>query len=83
MRKWITLIAIFIISLSTLSGCSNSKSLYSDEGQVFRKVIPQDMTTLDTTLMTESVSSDVAGQVFEGLYTICLLYTSPSPRDRG
>ena len=36
---------IFIISLSTLSGCSNSKSLYSDEGQVFRKVIPQDMTT--------------------------------------
>ncbi|AXZ23940.1 peptide ABC transporter substrate-binding protein [Staphylococcus warneri] len=70
MRKWITLIAIFIISLCTLSGCSNSKSLYSDEGQVFRKVIPQDMTTLDTTLMTESVSSDVAGQVFEGLYTM-------------
>ena len=70
MKKWMTLIAIFIVSLSTLSGCSNSKSLYSDEGQVFRKVIPQDMTTLDTTLMTESVSSDVAGQVFEGLYTM-------------
>lgn len=70
MRKWITLIAIFIISLSTLSGCSNSKSLYSDEGQVFRKVIPQDMTTLDTTLITEAVSGDIAGQAFEGLYTM-------------
>ena len=70
MKKWITLIAIFIISLSTLSGCSNSKSLYSDEGQVFRKVIPQDMTTLDTTMITDSVSGDIAGQAYEGLYTM-------------
>lgn len=70
MKKWITLIAIFIISLSTLSVCSSSKSLYSDEGQVFRKVIPQDMTTLDTALITDAVSGDIVGQAFEGLYSL-------------
>ena len=28
------------------------------------------MTTLDTTLITEAVSGDIAGQAFEGLYTM-------------
>ena len=60
MKKWITLIVTLIITSSILSGCSNSKSLYSDEGQVFRKVIPQDMTTLDTTMISDAVSGDIA-----------------------
>ncbi|RQX26913.1 peptide ABC transporter substrate-binding protein [Staphylococcus warneri] len=70
MKKWITLIVTLIITSSILSGCSNSKSLYSDEGQVFRKVIPQDMTTLDTTMISDAVSGDIAGQSFEGLYSM-------------
>ena len=64
--KYLTLLVIFTL---ILSACSN-KSLYSDEGQVFRKIITQDITTLDTALITDAVSSDVAGQTFEGLYSI-------------
>ena len=65
--KYLTLLVIFTL---ILSACSNKKSLYSDEGQVFRKIITQDITTLDTALITDAVSSDVAGQTFEGLYSI-------------
>ena len=64
---------VLIILLSVciiLSACSNKQSLYSDQGQVFRKVITQDMTTLDTALITDAVSGDIAAQVFEGLYTL-------------
>lgn len=50
-----------------LSGCSK-EGIYSDKGQVFRKVIPQDMSTLDTTLITDAVSGDISNQVFEGLF---------------
>lgn len=57
--KYLTLLVIFTL---ILSACSNKKSLYSDEGQVFRKIITQDITTLDTALITDAVSSDVAGQ---------------------
>ncbi|MDU3212606.1 MAG: peptide ABC transporter substrate-binding protein [Staphylococcus epidermidis] len=63
---------VLIILLSVciiLSACSNKQSLYSDQGQVFRKVITQDMTTLDTALITDAVSGDIAAQAFEGLYT--------------
>ncbi|MEJ7195216.1 peptide ABC transporter substrate-binding protein, partial [Staphylococcus epidermidis] len=65
--KFLTIILSLII---VLSACSNKKSLYSDEGQVFRKVIPQDMTTLDTALITDAVSGDIVAQAFEGLYSI-------------
>ncbi|MDQ6126724.1 peptide ABC transporter substrate-binding protein [Staphylococcus epidermidis] len=64
---------VLIILLSVciiLSACSNKQSLYSDQGQVFRKVITQDMTTLDTALITDAVSGDIAAQAFEGLYTL-------------
>ena len=64
---------VLIILLSVciiLSACSNKQSLYSDQGQVFRKVITQDMTTLDTALITDAVSGDIAAQTFEGLYTL-------------
>ena len=62
----IILLSVCII----LSACSNKQSLYSDQGQVFRKVITQDMTTLDTALITDAVSGDIAAQAFEGLYTL-------------
>ena len=64
---------VLIILLSVciiLSACSNKQSLYSDQGQVFRKVITQDMTTLDTALITDAVSGDIVAQAFEGLYTL-------------
>lgn len=64
---------VLIILLSVciiLSACSNKQSLYSDQGQVFRKVITQDMTKLDTVLITDAVSGDIAAQTFEGLYTL-------------
>lgn len=68
--KYYKYIAILLTITLVLSACSNKKSLYSDEGQVFRKVITQDMTTLDTALITDAVSGDIAGQAFEGLYSI-------------
>lgn len=59
---------VLIILLSVciiLSACSNKQSLYSDQGQVFRKVITQDMTTLDTALITDAVSGDIAAQALK------------------
>ena len=64
--KYLFLSFIFVLMLS---GCSK-EGIYSDNGQVFRKVIPQDMSTLDTTLITDSVSADISNQVYEGLFTL-------------
>lgn len=64
--KYLLLNFIFVL---ILSGCSK-EGIYSDKGQVFRKVIPQDMSTLDTTLITDAVSGDISNQVFEGLFTL-------------
>ena len=68
--KSLKYIATLLIVVLVLSACSNNKSLYSDDGQVFRKVITQDISTLDTALITDAVSGDIAGQAFEGLYSI-------------
>lgn len=64
--KYLLLSFIFVL---ILSGCSK-EGIYSDKGQVFRKVIPQDMSTLDTALITDAVSCDISNQVFEGLFTL-------------
>ena len=45
--KSLKYIATLLIVVLVLSACSNNKSLYSDDGQVFRKVITQDISTLD------------------------------------
>ena len=63
--KSLKYIATLLIVVLVLSACSNNKSLYSDDGQVFRKVITQDISTLDTALITDAVSGDIAGQAFE------------------
>ncbi|UDI78715.1 peptide ABC transporter substrate-binding protein [Staphylococcus taiwanensis] len=68
--KFIKYTSLLLTVILILSACSSKKSLYSDDGQVFRKVIPQDMTTLDTALITDAVSGDIVGQSFEGLYSI-------------
>ena len=67
--KSLKYIATLLIVVLVLSACSNNKSLYSDDGQVFRKVITQDISTL-IPLITDAVSGDIAGQAFEGLYSI-------------
>lgn len=59
-----------ILSVLVLAACGNNGGIYSDEGQVFRKVIPQDMSSLDTAKVTDSVSFDTFNQVYEGLYTL-------------
>ena len=58
--KSLKYIATLLIVVLVLSACSNNKSLYSDDGQVFRKVITQDISTLDTALITDAVSGDIA-----------------------
>ncbi|EIZ4558985.1 peptide ABC transporter substrate-binding protein [Staphylococcus pseudintermedius] len=59
-----------ILSVLILAACGNNGGIYSDEGQVFRKVIAQDMSSLDTAKVTDSVSFDKFNQVYEGLYTL-------------
>ena len=62
---------IFLVALSVvLAGCGNAEGIYSDKGDVFRKVIPQDISSLDTALATDTVSFDIYNQVYEGLYTL-------------
>lgn len=70
LNKYFRTTIILVISILILSSCSLNKGMYSDEGQVFRKVIPQDMTTLDTAMITDSVSNDIAEQAFEGLFSL-------------
>ena len=42
MKKKYKYLTLLVIVTLILSACSNKKSLYSDEGQVFRKIITQD-----------------------------------------
>ncbi|MCI2952718.1 MULTISPECIES: peptide ABC transporter substrate-binding protein [Staphylococcus] len=70
LNKYFRTTIILVISILILSSCSQNKGMYSDEGQVFRKVIPQDMTTLDTAMITDFVSNDIAEQAFEGLFSL-------------
>ena len=60
--KSLKYIATLLIVVLVLSTCSNNKSLYSDDGQVFRKVITQDISTLDTALITDAVSGDIVAK---------------------
>jgi len=62
---------MILIALSVvLAGCGNAEGVYSDKGQVFRKVLPQDISTLDSALATDTVSFDLYNQIYEGLYTL-------------
>ena len=37
--------------------CANDDGIYSDKGQVFRKILSADLTSLDTSLTTDEISS--------------------------
>ena len=67
MKKFKLLIITIALAV-VLAGCSSAEGIYSDKGQVFRKVIPQDMASLDTAMVTDTVSFDIFNQVYEGLY---------------
>lgn len=69
MKKFKFLIMLVALSV-VLASCGNAEGVYSDKGQVFRKVIPQDISSLDTALATDTVSFDIYNQVYEGLYTL-------------
>lgn len=61
---------IIIAFVTFLAGCGNGNGIYSDKGQVYRKVISQDMASLDTSQVSDNVSFTIFNQVFEGLYTL-------------
>ncbi|SUM32322.1 peptide ABC transporter substrate-binding protein [Staphylococcus gallinarum] len=65
-KLFIVLLALTVIT----AGCSSAEGVYSDKGQVFRKVLPQDISSLDTALATDTVSFDLYNQIYEGLYTL-------------
>ncbi|MDT4051308.1 peptide ABC transporter substrate-binding protein [Staphylococcus arlettae] len=69
MKKFKLLIITIALAV-VLAGCSSAEGIYSDKGQVFRKVIPQDMASLDTAMVTDAVSFDIFNQVYEGLYSL-------------
>ena len=70
MKKLMSILAFFLVTSTALTGCGNKESLYSDKGNVFRKVLTQDMSSLDTGLITEEISFEVTAQAFEGLYVL-------------
>src|SRR5699024_2493776 len=68
--KRIKLLVVLLALTVIVEGCSNAEGIYSDKGQVFRKVIPQDISSMDTALATDTVSIDIYKQLYEGLYTL-------------
>ncbi|MCS4486776.1 peptide ABC transporter substrate-binding protein [Staphylococcus americanisciuri] len=69
-RKTLKLFTPILAAALILSACGSGEGVYDDKGQVFRKVIPQDMSSLDTAKVTDSVSFDKFNQVYEGLYVL-------------
>ncbi|MFQ3782371.1 peptide ABC transporter substrate-binding protein [Staphylococcus saprophyticus] len=69
MRKFKLFIILIALSV-VLAGCGSAEGVYSDKGQVFRKVLPSDISTLDSALATDRVSFDIFNQIYEGLYTL-------------
>lgn len=70
MMKKFKLFTILIALTVVLAGCGSAEGIYSDKGQVFRKVLSQDITSLDSALATDTVSFDMYNQIYEGLYTL-------------
>lgn len=70
MMKKFKLFTILIALTVLLAGCGSAEGIYSDKGQVFRKVLSQDITSLDSALATDTVSFDMYNQIYEGLYTL-------------
>ena len=78
-----------------ISGCSVSTEKNTEPAkQVFSRVEPVELASIDVSLATDGYSQTVLSNVNEGLYRAgrdekledagakgCLLYTSPSPRD--
>lgn len=69
-KKLISLAMMLAAAALILSGCSQGGGIYDDKGQVYREVISQDMSTLDSVLASDEVSFNTYNQVFEGLYTL-------------
>ncbi|MCD8828636.1 peptide ABC transporter substrate-binding protein [Staphylococcus gallinarum] len=69
--KYFKVIAMLVVASLILSACGNSSgSTYNGDGQVLRKVLPQDMTTFDSAHATDNITFDMYNQVYEGLYTL-------------
>ena len=56
--------------LVTTACGANAGSIYDDEGQVYRKALSGDMTTLDASQATDTLTSQIMAQVYEGLYVL-------------
>ncbi|WP_105993692.1 MULTISPECIES: peptide ABC transporter substrate-binding protein [Staphylococcus] len=69
-KKLISFAMTLIIAALVLSGCSQGGGIYDGKGQVYRSVLAQDMSTLDSVLATDTVSFNIYNQVYEGLYSL-------------
>ncbi|UXR70111.1 peptide ABC transporter substrate-binding protein [Staphylococcus sp. IVB6246] len=69
-RRTLKIFTPLLAATLVLSACGSGEGIYDDKGQVFRKVIPQDMSSLDTAKVTDTVSFDKFNQVYEGLYVL-------------
>ncbi|WP_432813797.1 peptide ABC transporter substrate-binding protein [Staphylococcus canis] len=64
------ILTLILSTVLVLAACGSAEGIYDDKGQVYRKVISQDMTSLDSAKVTDEVSFDKFNQVYEGLYTL-------------
>ncbi|SUK84649.1 Oligopeptide ABC transporter, periplasmic oligopeptide-binding protein oppA [Staphylococcus aureus] len=67
-RKLKALILILVATIA-LSGCANDDVFIQIKVKYSEKFCPSDLTSLDTSLITDEISSEVTAQTFEGLYT--------------
>ena len=76
-------------SLGLLDGVTTNPSLVAKEGRSFKEVLVEICNIVDGPISAEVVSLEADAMVKEGKglakihkNIVCLLYTSPSPRDR-
>lgn len=69
--KRLKLAGVLLASVLVTTACgANAGSIYDDKGQVYRKALSGDMTTLDASQATDSLTFQIMNQVYEGLYVL-------------
>ena len=84
LRKATFLAVFFWVFYSLISGLSFAGSETPKSGGTFKVAMDAEFPTLDCMMSSTDAPFHIGGHIFETLvqYLTCLLYTSPSPRDR-